>query len=65
MQNCPLRFMARKGQFKKDGTAEEASASRAATCGQPPATAGMIETPAPAGVAVSRPCSKRTSSSFT
>ena len=32
---------------------------------QPPATAGMIETPAPSGVAVSRPCSKRTSSSFT
>jgi hypothetical protein len=32
---------------------------------QPPATAGMMETPAPSGVGVSRPCSKRTSSSFT
>src|ERR1044072_4194080 len=33
--------------------------------GHPPATAGMIETPAPAGVAVSSPCSNRTSSSLT
>ncbi len=32
---------------------------------QPPATAGMIETPAPSGVAVSSPCSNRTSSSLT
>ncbi|GGQ24360.1 hypothetical protein GCM10010266_54440 [Streptomyces griseomycini] len=32
---------------------------------QPPATAGMMETPAPSGVAVCSPCSKRTSSSLT
>src|SRR5689334_3634183 len=63
----PPPLLSRRGQFDElfvtdltDGKNRGARPVR-----QPPATAGMIETPAPSGVAVSRPCSKRTSSSFT
>lgn len=65
----PLPLYGAEGAIKKDGdnrwAREGPPASGTEFDGQPPATAGMIETPAPAGVAVSRPCSKRTSSSFT
>ena len=66
-RELPPPLLSRWGQFDELSVIKVTDGyyQRVRSVGQPPATAGMIDTPAPSGVAVSRPCSNRTSSSFT